>query len=76
MLILSMVTVVCGWGLDLLRNYRYLFLLSGVSAALGIVASLAVLRQWKSFGGDHNYQPPFPSTDLSVLLAQTQDNAS
>lgn len=44
--------------LELVRDYRYLFVVSGVFTALGTLAAYTLYRQWLKLGGDRNYIPP------------------
>lgn len=50
--------ILCGWFMDVIKDYRYLFLWSGVSAALATAFSVLVFRHWKQLGGDAGYVAP------------------
>jgi maltose/moltooligosaccharide transporter len=48
----------CGCLLDGIKNYRYLYLWSGIFMALSLLAAISVYRHWKRLGGDQGYSPP------------------
>jgi len=50
--------VLCGWLLEVVKNYRYIFLWSGFFALLGLCVAIAVFYHWRRLGGDKNYIPP------------------
>jgi len=50
--------VMCGWFLECVRDYRYIFAWCGVCVLLAFVASVTLFRHWKKLGGDLNYTPP------------------
>ncbi len=43
---------------ELIRDYRYLYLISGLFTVCGALASYTLYRQWKTLGGDLHYVPP------------------
>lgn len=47
-----------GWLLEVIRDYRYLFLMSGAFTTLGTLACYTLYRQWLKLGGDLNFVPP------------------
>jgi len=49
--------VLCGWLIEYLRDYRFLFIWCGACCAAGFVLCLLVLSEWKKLGGDKNYRP-------------------
>ena len=51
----------CGWLMDELRDYRYLYLWSGAFASLAAVAAASLYWHWKRLGGDEGFVPPEPS---------------
>ena len=48
----------CGLLLGMLRNYRYIFIFSGVCTTLSFIALFLVYRQWRTLGGDRGFAPP------------------
>ena len=50
--------VLCGWFLDLVRNYRLLFLWSGIFTILSLLSAISVYRHWQRLGGKISYVPP------------------
>ena len=52
----------CGWLMDWLKDYRYLYFWSGTSAALAMISAISLYRHWKRLGGDKGYIPPETST--------------
>lgn len=44
--------------LEVIRDYRYIYLLCGLCTALSMLASWALYRQWRKLGGDSGYAPP------------------
>ena len=55
---LLFVPVICGWFLDVVKNYQYIFLWSGFCSLLGLWAAISVYRHWRRLGGDKSYIPP------------------
>lgn len=50
--------VLCGWFMDVILDYRYLFLWSGTCAALSMLFVFSVYRHWQRLGGDAGYVAP------------------
>ena len=48
----------CGWLLDAVKDYRYLYLWSGTCAVLAALAAVLLFQHWKRLGGDHAYVAP------------------
>lgn len=48
----------CGWLMDGIKDYRYLFIWSGTCTALSMVFVIALYRHWKRLGGDTGYVAP------------------
>lgn len=48
----------CGLLLEHLRDYRYVFALSGAWTACAFIAGGTLYLQWRRLGGDRNFQPP------------------
>ena len=48
----------CGKFMDLIKDYRYLFVWSGICAALSMIFAFALYRHWKRLGGDAGYVAP------------------
>lgn len=48
----------CGQLMDLLKDYRYLFIWSGISTAISAFFTFAVYQHWKRLGGDAHYVAP------------------
>lgn len=48
----------CGWLMDVVKDYRYLYIWSGTSASLAMVTAFMLFRHWKRLGGDAGYVPP------------------
>ena len=44
--------------LQWIRDYRYAFLISGLSNVAAFIACVFLYLQWKRLGGDRAYQPP------------------
>ena len=44
--------------LEVIRDYRYVFIFSGLCTAIAFVACVALFRQWQGYGGDRSYAPP------------------
>jgi hypothetical protein len=49
--------VLCGWLIEFLRDYRFLFIWCGACCAAGFVLCLLVMSEWKNLGGDKDYRP-------------------
>ena len=58
MLGLAVITVACGWLMEVTRNYRDIFIVSGGFSLLAFVMCLSVFRHWKRLGGDDDFVPP------------------
>ena len=50
--------VLCGWYLESVRDYRFIFAWCGVSVLLAFAACVSLFRHWKKLGGDRDYTPP------------------
>lgn len=50
--------VLCGWFLESVRDYRYIFAWCGICVLLSFAASVMLFRHWKKLGGDLDYTPP------------------
>ncbi len=48
--------------LEVIRDYRYIYLLCGLCTALSMLASWTLYLQWKKHGGDAGYTPPETGT--------------
>jgi MFS family permease len=48
----------CGWLMDIIKDYRYLYLWSGGSAAVSLCFAFALFRHWQRLGGDSGYVAP------------------
>jgi MFS family permease len=55
---LVVVPFLCGWLMDVVKDYRYLYLWSGTCAALAMLSAFSLFRHWKRLGGDAGYMPP------------------
>jgi len=51
----------CGWLMDVVRDYRYLFIWSGGCAIGATFFVFALYRHWQRLGGDDGYVPPVSS---------------
>lgn len=51
---------ICGWFLQMVGDYRYVYLWGGVFTALAMVAAIAVWREWLRLGGPDSYVAPLP----------------
>jgi maltose/moltooligosaccharide transporter len=58
MLGLAVITTGCGRLMELTRNYRDIFIISGAFSLLGFIMCLLVFRHWKRLGGDEGFVPP------------------
>lgn len=52
----------CGWVMDVVKDYRYLYIWSGTCAALAMISAISLFRHWKRLGGDEGYTPPETSS--------------
>ncbi len=52
--------LVVGYLLGVLRDYRYVYIFSGVGFGCGFLASVGLFLQWKKLGGDLHYKAPEP----------------
>ena len=43
-------------------HYSHTFIIGGVFACLGLPSLCIVLKKFKEYGGDENYQPPLPAS--------------
>ena len=50
--------VLCGWLIEVLRDYRFLFAWCGGSTLLCLVLCISLFLQWRGLGGDASYSPP------------------
>jgi maltose/moltooligosaccharide transporter len=48
----------CGWLMDILKDYRYLFIWSGACAGIAMIFAFSLFRHWKRLGGDTGYVAP------------------
>ena len=48
----------CGWLMDTIKDYRYLFIWSGTCSTLAMLTAFSLYRHWKRLGGDDHYVPP------------------
>ena len=53
----------CGWLMDIIKDYRYLYLWSGVCSTLSMFFAFALYQHWKRLGGDENYTAPVYSSE-------------
>ncbi|HEX7262194.1 MAG TPA: MFS transporter [Luteolibacter sp.] len=51
----------CGWLMDAVRDYRYLFIWSGCCALGAAIFVFALYRHWQRLGGDAGYVAPVSS---------------
>ncbi len=56
---------IVGLLLESIRDYRYVFIFSGVCTTITLVACVTLFRQWRKLGGDQHYTPP--ETALGVM---------
>jgi len=50
--------VLCGWFLESLRDYRFIFAWCGICLLLAFAATVTLFCHWKKLGGDLHYAPP------------------
>ena len=50
--------VLCGWLIQWVHDYRYLFAWCAWCALMSLLMSVLVYRHWQRLGGDKNYAPP------------------
>ncbi len=50
--------LVVGELFELIRDYRYLFIISGLFTTFGTLACYTLYRQWLKLGGDRDFTPP------------------
>jgi hypothetical protein len=48
----------CGWMMDVIKDYRYLYIWGGFFSALCMATTFSLYRHWKRLGGDEAYVPP------------------
>jgi maltose/moltooligosaccharide transporter len=63
--------VLCGWLMDEIRDYRYLFLWSGINAAIATGFAVAVYRHWLRLGGDQNFVTPADAEAQRAVAAKS-----
>lgn len=51
----------CGWLMDAVKDYRYLFLWSGACSIGAMFFVFALFNHWQRLGGDAGYVAPVPS---------------
>jgi MFS family permease len=66
---LALSPLLCGFLLDGIRDYRYVFIWSASFALAGGVAGISLYRQWKQLGGDTDYAPPDTSQHQGAAIA-------
>jgi len=49
--------VFCGWLIERLQDYRFLFVWCAVCCGLGFLMGLLVFFEWKKLGGDKDFRP-------------------
>jgi MFS family permease len=57
----------CGLLLDVMKDYRWVFLWASVWSGAGAMITFIVLRHWKRLGGDASYVPPAPPSPQEVV---------
>lgn len=62
----ALAPVLCGRLLELVKDYRYIYIWCGGCTMLGFVMCLVLYRHWQKLGGDHNYHPPGYLPDAST----------
>jgi maltose/moltooligosaccharide transporter len=50
--------VICGWLIQQVQDYRFVFIWSGVCTTLSFVMCVLLFRHWKQLGGENAYTPP------------------
>jgi maltose/moltooligosaccharide transporter len=50
--------LLAGWLISMIRDYRYIFLWSGLVMLAGVAPGISLYRHWQRLGGDKNYVPP------------------
>lgn len=61
----------CGLLLGEIRDYRFIFLLSGAATAAAFVACLGIFVQWRRLGGDQGFTPPTPAAATGANTTYT-----
>ena len=54
----ALAPVLCGWLLETVKDYRFIFVWCGVCTSAGFGMCLLLYRHWLALGGDTGYQPP------------------
>jgi maltose/moltooligosaccharide transporter len=54
--------LLCGWLMDIIKNYRYLFIWSGVLSTISMLLIISLFFHWKKLGGDESFVPPEPGS--------------
>ena len=54
----ALAPVACGWLLETVKDYRYIFVWCGGCTLTGFIMCVFLYRHWLSLGGDAGYQPP------------------
>jgi MFS family permease len=55
---LLLAPLICGFVLDLFKDYRMIFIWSSAFFTIAAFMSISLYRHWKRLGGDQNYSPP------------------
>ena len=54
----SLAPILCGWLLETVKDYRYIFVWCGGCTLVGAVMSVLLYKHWIALGGDSHYRPP------------------
>ena len=65
----SLAPILCGWLLETVKDYRYIFVWCGGCTLIGVVMTFLLYRHWLALGGDENYSPPGRHEDLEGVAA-------
>ncbi len=60
-----------GMLLGVIRDYRYIYVLSGLCTVLALIATWTLFLQWKKLGGDKHFTPPEVGGASTVSPAPT-----
>lgn len=54
----ALAPVLCGWLLETVKDYRFIFVWCGGCTLVGFIMCLQLYRHWLKLGGDAGYKPP------------------
>ncbi len=64
----------CGWFLQVMGDYRYVFLWGAVFTALAMVASILTWREWLKLGGADSFVAPLPGNSFKNSTTDSSES--